>query len=126
MYEGVRGALAADDALAREHCERPFRVRETHEWKLHAADLEFEMLKRMTFDLIDWSEDQTKLPFEERTGSVHSAGAPRGKTKDEAAGSSQLGGFFIHRWCIVWLSTENSTMISKLTTSQKAEVNDRA
>ena len=28
-----------------------------HEWKLHAADLESEMLKRgMTFDPIDWSE----------------------------------------------------------------------
>jgi hypothetical protein len=57
MYEGIRGALAADDALKREHRELPFRVRETHEWKLHAAALEAEMLKRgMTFDLIDWSE----------------------------------------------------------------------
>ena len=27
------------------------------EWKMHAADLEFEMLKRgMIFDVIDWSE----------------------------------------------------------------------
>jgi hypothetical protein len=59
MYEGIRGALAADDALEREHRERPFRVRETHEWKLHAADLEAEMRERgMTFDLIDWSEHQ--------------------------------------------------------------------
>ena len=65
MYEGVRGALAADDVLAREYRELPFRVRETHEWKLHAADLESEMLKRgMTLDLIDWSEDQAKPPFE--------------------------------------------------------------
>jgi len=64
MYEGVRGALAADDALERDHRDPPFRVRETHEWKLHAADLEAEMLKRrMVFDLIDWSEDQTTLPF---------------------------------------------------------------
>jgi hypothetical protein len=61
MYEGVRGALAADDALVNEHRELPFRVRETHEWKLHAADLEAEMHKRgMTFDPIDWSEDQAK------------------------------------------------------------------
>jgi hypothetical protein len=59
MYEGVRGALMADDALERDHREPPFRVRVTHEWKLHAADLEAEMLKReMVFDLIDWSEDQ--------------------------------------------------------------------
>jgi hypothetical protein len=59
MYEGVRGALAADDALERDHRDPPFRVRETDEWKLHAADLEAEMLKRrMVFDLIDWSEDQ--------------------------------------------------------------------
>ncbi len=57
MYEGIRGALAADDALERDHREPPFRIRETHEWKLHAADLEAEMLKRsMVFDLIDWSE----------------------------------------------------------------------
>ncbi len=62
MYEGIRGALAADDALEREHRELPFRVRETHEWKHHATDLEAEMLERgMTFDLIDWSEDQAKL-----------------------------------------------------------------
>ena len=59
-------ALAADDALAKEYRELPFRVRETHEWKLHAADLEAEMRNRgMTFDLIDWSEDQAELPFQE-------------------------------------------------------------
>jgi hypothetical protein len=64
MYEGIRGALAADDVLAREHRELPFQVRETHEWKLHAADLESEMLKRgMTFELIDWS-DQADQPIE--------------------------------------------------------------
>ena len=58
MYEGIRGALAADDALERDYRNRPFRVRDTHEWKLHAADLEAEMLKRrMTFDLIDWSQE---------------------------------------------------------------------
>jgi hypothetical protein len=46
MYEGVRGALAADDALKRQGIEIRFRVRETPEWKLHAADLETEMLRR--------------------------------------------------------------------------------
>jgi hypothetical protein len=56
MYEGVRGALAADYAFERDNRDPLFRVRETHEWKLHAADLEAEMLKRgMTFELIDWS-----------------------------------------------------------------------
>ena len=66
MYEGVRGALAADDALKQQGQETRFRVRETPEWKKHAAALEAEMLKReMSFEVIDWSEDQAKLPFEE-------------------------------------------------------------
>jgi len=43
-----------------------FRVRETPDWKKHAADLEQEMLKRgMFFEVIDWSEDQATLLFEE-------------------------------------------------------------
>jgi hypothetical protein len=58
MYEAIRGALAADDALKRQGMETRFRVRETPEWKLHAAELETEMLQRgMFFDVIDWSED---------------------------------------------------------------------
>jgi hypothetical protein len=58
MYEGVRGALTADDALERDLREPPFRARETHEWRLHAADLEAEMLKRgMIFAFIDWLKD---------------------------------------------------------------------
>jgi hypothetical protein len=66
MYEGVRGALAADDALKQHGQETRFRVRETPEWKKHAAALEAEMLKReMSFEVIDWSENQAKLPFEE-------------------------------------------------------------
>jgi hypothetical protein len=66
MYEGIRGALAADDALKRQGMEARFRVRETPEWKLHAAELETEMLRRgMMFEVIDWSEDQTGLPFAE-------------------------------------------------------------
>jgi len=59
MYEAVRGALAADDALKFQDLESRFRVRETPEWKKHAADLEAEMLKRgMMFEVVDWSEDQ--------------------------------------------------------------------
>jgi hypothetical protein len=66
MYEGIRGALAADDSLSGLGEEPRFRVRETHEWKLHATDLEAEMHNRgMTFDLIDWSEDQAEPPFKE-------------------------------------------------------------
>jgi hypothetical protein len=64
MYEAVRGALAADDALKRQGMATRFRVRETPDWKKHAADLEQEMLKRgMFFDVIDWSEDQGTLPL---------------------------------------------------------------
>ena len=66
MYEAIRGALAADEALKRQGIEARFRVRETPEWKLHAAELETEMLRRgMMFEVIDWSEDQARLPFEE-------------------------------------------------------------
>jgi hypothetical protein len=58
MYEGIRGALAADNALKRHGEETRFRVRETPDWIKHAADLENEMLKRgMFFEVIDWSED---------------------------------------------------------------------
>ena len=57
MYEGIRGALASDDALSGLGEEARFRVRETPEWKQHAADLEAEMLSRgMIFEVIDWSE----------------------------------------------------------------------
>jgi hypothetical protein len=57
--------MAADDALKRQGMEIRFRVRETPEWKLHATELETEMLKRgMMFEVIGWSEDQPALPFE--------------------------------------------------------------
>src|SRR4051812_40086364 len=46
MYEGIRGALAADDVLKNQGGETRFRVRETPDWKKHAADLEGEMLNR--------------------------------------------------------------------------------
>jgi len=63
MYEGVRGALAADNAF-KEHGDEPrFRIRETPEWKAHAADLEAEMLSRgMIFEVIDWSGGQEFPP----------------------------------------------------------------
>jgi hypothetical protein len=62
MYEGIRGAMAADDALKRQGMEIRFSVRETPEWKLHAAELETEMLRREM--IFEWSEDQATLPFE--------------------------------------------------------------
>jgi len=66
MYEGIRGALAVDDALKAEGRETRFRVRETPDWRQHAGELESEMLKRgMFFEVIDWSEDQASLPFNE-------------------------------------------------------------
>ena len=40
MYAAVRGALAADDAAEREGGEPRFKVRDTPEWKKHAADLQ--------------------------------------------------------------------------------------
>jgi hypothetical protein len=53
MYEGIRGALASDDALIGLAEESRFRVRETPEWKKHAGNLESEMLKRgMFFEVI--------------------------------------------------------------------------
>jgi hypothetical protein len=66
LYEGVRGALAADNALKAQGQETRFRIRETADWRRHAAGLESEMLRRgMFFDVIDWSEDQATLPFDE-------------------------------------------------------------
>jgi hypothetical protein len=65
MYEGVRGVLAVDDGLSGLGQDPRFRVRETPDWKTHAADLEAEMLRRgMIFEMIDWSENQARLPFE--------------------------------------------------------------
>jgi hypothetical protein len=65
MYEGIRGALAADDGLSGLGEEPRFRVRETAEWKKYASELEAEMLRRgMFFEVIDWSDSQAQLPFE--------------------------------------------------------------
>jgi hypothetical protein len=64
MYAAVRGALAADDLAERQGTEPRFKVRDTREWKKHAADLEAEMLRRgMHFDVIDWTEGQGSLPL---------------------------------------------------------------
>jgi hypothetical protein len=66
MYEGIRGALASDDAREGLGEEPRFRVRTTPEWRRHAGNLESEMLNRgMVVNVIDWSEDQATLPFEE-------------------------------------------------------------
>lgn len=71
MYEAIRGALAADDALETRRADPRFRVRETPEWKKHAADLEVEMLKRgIRFTLIDWNEGQETLLFDRDFGEV--------------------------------------------------------
>jgi hypothetical protein len=57
LYEGVREALAADEAFTELGGEGRFRVRKTPAWKLHAADLEAEMLRRgITFEVIEWYE----------------------------------------------------------------------
>ena len=65
MYEGIRGALAADDALNGLGEEPRFRVRETPDWKKHASELEAEMLRRgMFFEVIDWTDGQEMMPFE--------------------------------------------------------------
>ena len=64
MYEAVRGALAADNAAERQSRDPKFKVRDTPEWKKHAADLESEMLRRgMLFEIIDWAEGQGSLPL---------------------------------------------------------------
>jgi hypothetical protein len=55
MDEGIRGALESDDELVTLGEQPRFRVRETPDWKQHAADLEAEMIGRgMIFDPIDW------------------------------------------------------------------------
>ena len=66
MYEGIRGALNPTMNLLAS-ANRPGFAFERHPiGKKHAADLEAEMISRgMTFDLIDWDDGQSELPFEE-------------------------------------------------------------
>ncbi len=60
----MRGALVQMMPSSVRSREPRFRVRETTEWKKHAADLESEMLKRgLLFNVIDWHEGQARLPF---------------------------------------------------------------
>ena len=85
MYNGVRGALAADDALSDLGAECKFRVRQTPGWIVHAASLEAEMLKRkMFFALIDWSENQTRSPSRNETGEDRAPGFPKAPTGGDA------------------------------------------
>ena len=39
MYEGIRGALAADDALKAQGAQPRFRIRDTSAWTRHAGEL---------------------------------------------------------------------------------------
>src|SRR5260370_9513438 len=76
MYEGVREALAADEAFGEIGGEGRFRVRKTPAWKLHAADLEAEMLRRgKTFEVIQRDESHNPLP------EIHSP-SPRPRTDE--------------------------------------------
>jgi hypothetical protein len=62
MYEAVRGALVCDDSMERQGGKPKFKVRDTSDWKRHAADFETEMLSLgMIFDVIDWDNGQKKL-----------------------------------------------------------------
>ncbi|MFY9958456.1 hypothetical protein [Bradyrhizobium sp.] len=72
MYDGIRAALESDDELLGLGEQPRSRVRETSDWKQHAADLEHEMLRRsMIFEVIDWGDGQIKGPFEDETGNLH-------------------------------------------------------
>ena len=89
MYEGIRCALAADDALKRQGQETRFRVRETPDWKKHAAELEAEMIKRgMTFEVIDRSGDHATLPL---PTALASPCAGRGSTRPKVAPATLSG-----------------------------------
>jgi hypothetical protein len=91
MYEGVRGALAADDALKRQNLETRFRVRETPEWKNYAADLEAEMLKHgMFFEVIDWYAS-VKPPRGSGSATLLSAEGPSGTCPQRASAFAQRG-----------------------------------
>ena len=54
MYAAVRGAMVADDAIEHLGQEPRFKVRDTPEWKKHAADLEKAVMLRrgMVFEVI--------------------------------------------------------------------------
>ena len=78
MYEGVREALADDEAFREIGGKGRFRVRKTPAWKLHAADLEAEMVRRgITFEVIEWYE--ADHPVEE----VHAPSAVPGQSPSQ-------------------------------------------
>jgi hypothetical protein len=63
MYKSIRGAWLGRRAEACRS-EARFAVRKTPDWLEHAGNLEVEMLRRgITFEIIDWSEDQGSLPL---------------------------------------------------------------
>jgi hypothetical protein len=65
MYAAIRGALTSDDLAERQGDEPKFKVRDTPDWKRHAADLEAEMLRRgMLFEVIEWHAGQGALPLD--------------------------------------------------------------
>jgi hypothetical protein len=61
MHHGIRGALAADDAFSDLGAECKFRVRETQEWKVHAAALEAEMVILGGSDFMSNSNDRRTI-----------------------------------------------------------------
>jgi hypothetical protein len=66
MYEGIRGALAADDALTRQGMETGSASVKRPSGSCTPLISRPEMLRRgMFFDVIDWSEDQGTLPLTE-------------------------------------------------------------
>ena len=53
----VRGAQMNYQAFTKDSLTMMYEA--TPDWKMHAAELESEMLKRgMRFEVIDWSEDR--------------------------------------------------------------------
>lgn len=61
LYKIVSGALRPR-MLRKLPVKLRVRVRETTDWKQHAGNLESEMLNRGMFEIINWSEDQGRLP----------------------------------------------------------------
>jgi hypothetical protein len=118
--EAVRGALAADDAAEKQGDEPRFRVRETPNWKKHAADLEAEMLKRRN---VFRGDRLVRGPGNAAVWGLSGPHSQRmsatwrtpGRRVCSAAASFPDG-------VLSGSQQENSTMILKLTTSQKAEV----
>ena len=66
MYEAVRGASASNDATEKQGAEPRFKVRDTLDWRRHAADLEAEIQSAAwSSEMIDWNDGQEAFPFVE-------------------------------------------------------------